>query len=440
MAIDTGGIRAVKSRAWAILVVVILGGGSYLGYGYATRLSAQRALHRAQVAFQLRDWTSVRIELGKYLQVFSADESARLNLAEAYFKDATLNSVQAVSLAIRQLRHIPRESSLWPAARVQEARLTLFSQLQPHRAESLLHELLAIHPQDMDANYVLWKLYDLTGRSHLAEPHFRTVLAATPEEQRPFRLREWYLSQFYPATANPELDQLMGFHEPGEVRNAVTELRRLKVFRDHEPQAAVNHAIVARWYSLEGDPKSALRILQEALDVADKPLQDPFFVATLIQVLFDLGEFDNAWKYFRSWPGERAGYEYARLGAILADEVERDYARALENYRQVISIWPGQADWRIQYRLARCLAKFGDEQASQEMTRKAKEVELLMEEAVHSPLRRMLVKPDQLEICQRMTQFYEQLGLEFEVKHWRDQVQRLQNRSDRPPQSARSVE
>lgn len=430
----------MKSRAWAILVVVILGAGSYFGYGYAARLSARRALQRAQVAIQLHDWMTARIELGNYLQVFSTDESARLNLAEAYFKDATLNSEQAVSLAIQQLEHIPRESSHWPAARVQEARMTLFARLQPYRAESLLRELLATHPENVDANYVLWKLYDLTGRSHLAEPHFRKVLEATPNEQRPLRLREWYLSQFYPATANPELDQLMGFQQPDEVRNAVTELRRLQVFRDHEPKAAVNHAIAARWYSLEGDPKSALRILQEALDVADEPLQDPFFVATLIQVLFDLGEFDNASKYFRAWPGERSGYEYARLAAILADEVEQDYARAIENYRQVISVWPGIADWRIQYRLARCLAKSGDERTAQEMTRKAKDVESLMEEDVHSPLRRMLAKPDQLEICQRMTQFYEQLGLEFEAKHWRDQVQRLRRDGDRTAKSTRSVE
>lgn len=430
----------MKSRAWAILVIVILGAGIYFGYGYATRLSARQALQRAQVAIQLHDWITVRIELGRYLQVFSSDESARLNLAEAYFKDATLNSEQAVSLAIQQLGHISRESSHWPAARVQEARMSLFAQLQPHRAESLLLDLLATHPENVDANYVLWKLYDLTGRSHLAEPHFHKVLEATPDEQRPFRLREWYLSQFYPATANPELDQLMGFHEPSEVRNAVTELRRLQVFRDREPKAAVNHAIVARWYSLEGDPKSALRILQEALDVSDTPLQDPFFVSTLTQVLFDLGEFDNALKYFLAWPGERSGYEYARLRAILADEVERNYARAIDSYRQVISVWPGHADWRIQYRLARCLAKSGDEQAAEEMGRKAKEVELLMEEDVHSPLRRMLVKPDQLEICKRMTQFYEQLGLEFEAKHWRDQVHRLQNNSDRSAKSARPVE
>ncbi len=400
-----------------------------------TRIGAMRAHDRAQRAIRIQDWRTVRNELQTYLDVFPSDDSARLNLAEAFFKDARLNPERAISSAIQQLNHVRRESVLFPAARVQEARMSLFARLQPHLAESLLREALAADPESVDAHFVLWKLYDLTGRSHLAEPHFRKVLEATPDEQRPFRLREWYMSQFYPATANPEIDQLMGFLEPGAVQNAVMELRRLEAFRSREPKAALNHAIVARWYSLEGDPKAALQLLQKALDVADAPLQEPFFVATLTQVLFDLGEFDNALKHYRAWPGDLSGYEYSRLGAILADEVERDFERAIRGYREVIAVWPGQADWRIQFRLARCLAKAGDESAAETMRQQAKQVELLMEEDIHSPLRQMLATPDQLEICERMTQFYEQLGLVYEMQHWRDQVNRIQRESDRAERS-----
>ncbi len=413
----------MKNRVWSLVAVGVLGVGGYIG---ATRIGASRALDRARVAIQVQDWRTARIELKTYLDVFPSDGFARLNLAEAFFKDSALDSDRAVTSAIKQLELVQRESSFWPAARVQEARMCLFARWQPHQSESLLRESLATDPENVDAHYMLWKLYDLTGRSHLAEPHFRKVLEATPVAQRPFRLREWYLSQFYPATANPEIDQLLGFLEPGGTHNGVTELRRLEAFRDREPQAALNHAAVARWYSLEGDPKTALQLLQKALDAADAPLQEPFFVATLAQVLFDLGEFDNALKYYRAWPGERSGYEYSRLGAILADEAERDYERAIHGYRQVISVWPGQADWRIQFRLARCLAKHGDERAAELTRLKAKEVELLMEEKVHSPLHRMLATPAQPEICERMTQFYEQLGLVFEAQHWRDQIHRQQ--------------
>jgi hypothetical protein len=342
-----------------------------------------------------------------------------------------MNPDHAISVAIEQMRFIPRTSPHWPAACVQESRMNLFAQLQPHRAELLLREMLTTHPDNADGNYVLWKLYDLTGRSHLAEPHFRKVLAVTPAEQRPFRLREWYLSQFYPATANPELDQLMGFYDASEKRSGVTELRRLEAFRDSEPKSAQNHAAVARWYSLEGDPKTSLRLLQQALEATDAPLQDQFFVATLTQVLFDLGEFENTKKYYAAWPGERTGYEYFRLGAILADEVEQDYDRAIRGYRQVISVWPGQADWRIQYKLARCLIKSGDDDAAEVTRQKAKKVELLMEEDVHAPLRQLLASPDKLEICKRMTQFYEQLELEFEAKQWSEQLDRIRRNSDR---------
>lgn len=413
----------MKTRVWwlIMIVVVMLGTGSYFGI---TRVSAQRSLERARTAIGRQDWRTARSELRSYLAVFPSNEEARLQLAEAYFKDSALESERAVSSAIQQLDYIGRESPLWPAARIQEARMCLFVRMQTHRAERLLRELLAVAPENVESHYLLWKLLDLTGRSHLAEPHFRKVLESTPLEKRPFCLREWYMSQFYPATANPELDRLMGFLEPGAVHDSSTEYQRLVKFREQEPLAALNHADVARWFSLEGDPKAALELLHQALDVTDAPLEEPFFVATLAQVLFDLGEFDQALKIYRAWPGERSGYEYLRLGAIFSDEVERDYDKAIRGYREVIAVWPGQADWRIQNRLARCLAKAGNERAAEDMRRQAKSVELLMETKVHAPLRQLLAAPDQLEICQRITQFYEQLGLSFETRHWREQVER----------------
>lgn len=414
----------MKVRAAWLLLFGVLGIGAYFGI---TRIVAQRSLQRAKTAFGLQDWRTARGELHSYLEVFSSNEEARLRLAEAYFKDSALNSERAVSSAIQQLGFIRRESPLWPAARVQEARMCLFVRMQTHRAEQLLRESLTVSPENVEAHYVLWKLLDLTGRSHLAEPHFRKVLESTPLDKRPFCLREWYMSQFYPATANPEIDRLMGFLEPGVAHDSSTEFRRLVKFREQEPRAALNHADVARWYSLEGDPKAALEILQRALDTTDAPLEEPFFVATLAQVLFDLGEFDRALRVYQAWPGEPSGYEYFRLGAIFSDEVERDYEQALRRYHQVIAIWPGQADWRIQNRLSRCLAKAGHEAAAEEMRRQAKSVELLMETKVHSPLRKSLATPDQLEICQQMSQFYEQLGLAFESRHWREQAQRLES-------------
>ena len=58
-----------------------------------------------------------------------------------------------------------------------------------------------------------------------------------------------------------------------------------------------------------------------------------------------------------------------------------------------------------------------------------------MEEDIHAPLRRLLATPDQLEACDQMMQFYEQLGLEFEATQWREQFDRLprdSGRTERP--------
>ena len=87
-------------------------------------------------------WRTARTELQAYLDVYSADEAARLELAESFFKDkdSALNPDRAVNLAIKQLQFIRRESPIFPAARVQEARMWLFSGLQPSRANTLSTE------------------------------------------------------------------------------------------------------------------------------------------------------------------------------------------------------------------------------------------------------------------------------------------------------------
>ena len=154
----------MKIRAWTLIAIGILG---VAGYFAATRMSVQWSLHRARAAIKVHDWRTARKELQAYLDVYSADESARLELAESYFKDDALNPDRAINLAIKQLQHIQRESPLFPAARVQEARMWLFAGWQPHRAESLLREALAANPESVEAHYMLWKLHDLTGRSHL---------------------------------------------------------------------------------------------------------------------------------------------------------------------------------------------------------------------------------------------------------------------------------
>ncbi|MBI5758343.1 MAG: hypothetical protein HZA46_07490 [Planctomycetales bacterium] len=375
-------------------------------------------------------WTRVRGHLERYLTIRPSDARARLLLAEALVKDeASLQHEDAAQSALRHLELIPDATPQGATARVQEARIRFLILHQPAAAEKLLRHAMKLDTKSSDAPYLLWKLLDLTGRSDWAEETFWKVYAVTPKRERAERLREWYMSQFFPAYANPDLDRLMGFLSGQEQPSVKSEFQRLQHFRETEPDSPVAHAAVAKWFQREGDPKFALQLLDEVEPKLPAPFDEPFYVATLVAILIDLGEFERAEAVFERWPQPRNGYEFLKWQAIILDELRQQPDQAVEFYDRSLLVWPGIADWRTQYRKAQCLTRLGRVPEADATRNAARKIEKLMEQDYHSELRQAFGNLIDVRQLRKVCDFYRELSRHQELSAWTDVIRDLEGQS-----------
>ena len=128
------------------------------------------------------------------LQRAPNDAELILLWAQAVISGRNRTPQQAAELALTRLQQIPDSSPLAAEARMREGRLGLLVLQKPDFAEVRLRKSLELGPPTLDANYLLWKLCDLTECVSEAEPWFWAAYELTPEEQQPERLREWYTS------------------------------------------------------------------------------------------------------------------------------------------------------------------------------------------------------------------------------------------------------
>ena len=337
----------------AVWMVVVLAGLGMAGVFYL-----QSALGRAERYAAHELWAHSRDELAGYLWLHPSDGRGNILMAESIIKDESFEDPNAVPLAIAHLQRVPRDSRHAAEAYAREGRLRLFLMNQPSRSEQCLRAALQFDDQLLDAWYVLWKLYDLTGRSHQVEPIFWRVYDLSPAEDRGERLREWYMSQFFPLTANPRLEVAMGFISPGQMQTPITEATRLLRFRRAEPDRALAHVALARWFRQEGDPQYGHQLLEKTLETCPGQ-EDAFMVSTMVLVLIDLGEFEEAEQWWKRWPDPRDGYDYWLTSGILYEQHFRDDARAAEALEKALSVWPGPADWQTRHPYVNCVRRQG---------------------------------------------------------------------------------
>lgn len=401
-----------------ILLILVLATGCIVA------VYARSCLSRAQRYSAHGLWGHVQAELRFYLWFHPSSSPAHFLMAEALVKDESRQGIEPVNLAIDHLRRVGHDSSLAAQSRVQEGRLRLFRLDQPSRAEDALREALQIDPENIDANFLLWKLYELTGRSFLVEPYFWKVYAKSAPEYQILRLRDWYLSQFFPLTANPALNVALGVIKPDEKPTQRTEADRLIRFRRAEPDRPAAHVAMARWFQAEGDPKFALELLEQA-EAASHGEPDPFLVATMISALMDLGEFDRAREWWQKWPTPHDSYEYWLWTGIVHEQVDVDYAQAAQAYRQAIKIWPGVIDWRTRHRLVNCLQRSGDLEGAKQERESARHIESMSAIDLHDRLLAMSQTMTDPKVVDSFVDFYKQIGREREADCWRDQKARV---------------
>ena len=430
-------------------LLVIAAGFTWSGMQtFGNRARAQRMIERAQEENLPKLWKHARLELQEYLQfphksiaLFSSDGDAQLLLVEALIHDESLTHEDAVKEALTQLRNIPSEAPQGAQARAKEGKLYLMMVHKLGLAERALREAIKLNPQDEESHFLLWKLLELTGRADWSEEIFWRVYELTHPDRRPVRLRQWYMTQFFAPTANLMLERQMGLLGTEEVPSSDNEYERFDYFRKVEPTWPVAHAALAKWFLDETDPNFAKRMLDEAAEkLGDKRFEDPFFVATLIRCLTDLGQYDEARDAFQRWPTAKKGYDYYKWQAVLLSELDDDDEQAADLFEQALAAWPGPVDWQTRHRKKTCLQKLQKHQEAQKELEKAKQIEKLMEREQHAEVRDALANLGTRDCYTTMVKFYTDLGMQREAQAWQDQFALVEKYGEPPVQEVRPAE
>ena len=433
----------------SLLVVAAAGILSWRGVQiFGNRERAQRMIQRAQEENLPKLWKHARLELEEYLRfphsafpLFSSDGDAQLLLVETLIHDDSMTHEKAVSAALTQLRNIPSTAPQGAQARAREGKLYLMMVHKLGQAERSLREAIALNPKDEESHFLLWKLLELTGRADWSEEIFWRVYDLTHPDRRPVRLRQWYMTQFFAPTANLMLERQMGLLGTEEVPSSDNEYERFDYFRKVEPDWPVAHAALAKWFLDETDPNFAKRMLDEAAEkLGDKRFEDPFFVATLVRCLTDLGQYDEAREAFTRWPTAKKGYDYFKWQAVLLSELDDDDEQAANLFEQALAAWPGPVDWQTRHRKKTCLQKLQKHQEAQKELEKAKQIEKLMEREQHSQVRDALANLGTRDCYTVMVKFYTDLGMQREANAWQEQFALVEKYGEPPTQEIQPTE
>ncbi len=420
------GSPSLRSRRWLLWTGALALGGAVLGGAWC-----ERGLSQARLLAKHALWSETHAPVDRYLWLHPTSVEANLLCAEALVKDDSLPIGRRVGGAVEHLRRIPDSAPEAAAARVAEARVHLFLNYSPTAAEGAIRRGLAIAPDDPDANYLRWKLLDLTRRSESAEPFFWKVYESKGPKERALILREWYLSQFYPVTSTMELDRKMAFRlTPSDDASGV-ESNRLLRFRDSEPRSPLCNAAMARWFRSEGDLQFALELLDKAAaSMTGEELLDPFFRGTLIDVLLDLGELDRAGEEFDRWAPTDRGRDYLLARGRVLEDARDDPAGAGEAYGESLREWPGPIDWRTMHRAANSLARAGAQEGALAMRARAASLEQYMDDKLHGRLRMVLGQLDNPEALAEVVDFYRRIGRDREADAWSGYIKNLDRREE----------
>ncbi len=418
--------RPTQSSPWRLpIFLLVIAGLLGLVVWAALQFSrAGEALSRGKTLLRQRREPEAEREFDKYLWLYPRDPEAILLWAEAVITSDRRDPQEAARLVNGRLNDIPDTSPFGAEARMREGRLALLILHQPDRAEKLLTRSVELNSELADTHYLLWKLLDMTERFHYSEEHFWKTYELSPEELKSERLRDWYLSQFSPGTANSELDRRMGFLPAGKLPGDDISMERLNAFLANEPQAAMVVTAKARLLMHLREHEEALRLLLE-ISESNEALCDPQYLSALVTVLIDLGRTDEVRKYFETWPQSAGGFIYWHTAGLVFDVVDRDDTSAVKAYDSALSVWPGPAEWSIMHRKAQCLARLGDRTGADAVRDEARRIELLMETEVHQKLRLAMADLTNPEALQQMVRFYLSLRREREAKCWQDAIDRL---------------
>ena len=380
-------------------------------------------LNVSQRAMRHHQYSQARTAAERYLLLSPNDSDALMLAGDAYFLDDSLDPVEAAEGAIRHYSKISDESPLAATALSKQGRAAFLVLQEPSRAERIFLKAIKLDADQYDAHYLLWQLKNMTERYFDSEQHFRAVYRLCPPSERAHRLREWYFSQFSPLSACGQLDLMMRFRTSSELPAEEVAFRRLSAFLKYEPREYNTSAAIAQWHLRNQSRETALVELEKVRSnetANDRQDPTPFYTATLVETLIELGQIERAKQEFSQWDGPNEGYLYHRIAGIYAQEVDGNLELATQQLEKATQAWPGPSDWLLMNRLSRCLALSGNKEESNRIREEAKRVEALTDIAVHQAVRQSLGNLADVRELEAVAKFYDSLGRTWEANEWRE--------------------
>jgi len=146
---------------------------------------------------------------------------------------------------------------------------------------------------------------------------------------------------------------------------------------------------------------------------------DPFYLATVIRVRINSGDFEAAQAAFDHWPESDRGFDYFKSSGLVSEEVRGDDQVASLAFMAALEIWPGHCDASLQHRRSNCLMRLGRSDEAAECRSAASRIDSLMELDLHTRLRQLLADLTSRETLAEMAEFYQRLGRHREANEWR---------------------
>ena len=399
-----------------LIIALLLGlaAGGYFGY-VQSQTSAE--LKAAQEAKENEDWSRVRVHARRYLKTDPNNSDARLLMAEAVMKDVDLEFRQSVETAREMLNAIDDENA--SIARVREAEIVLINLKRIAESLELVDQALESQPIAAEAFQLKFRILCALSRYDDTESLFWNWFENLDESKRTEALRDWYYSQFSTSLFNITTDQFLGILAPSEAPIASTPYYRYRRCLEVEPDKPVLMSAMAAFHLRHQHSENAMKSIQSLIE-DEEALTDMLLLNTLIEIYWTDGDFDNAVRYFEMWPeSEKDSYRYFRMAGILAQEVDRDFEKALSFYEQAGTSWPGQIDSTIFFRSASCLQRVGRKEDANKKSEIGEKVKALLEPEILLENRKALNRLNESGSYEKLAKFYESFGRQKEADLWR---------------------
>lgn len=358
------------------------------------------------------DNEAAREVLEDYVSFYPEDYEALAMLAESMINDPQYNStVRGAKEIDAVLEKIPDSAAQATKARLQQASLALNVLHEIQKAERMTKRALKIDPNHGEANRTMWIILQLTRRFAHAEKYYDRAYEAANDTERVGILQNWYLSQFRPFTLSVGYDRGLDI-KPGPN----SEAQRYGSFLKMEPNAAAPRAAGAALFLEAGQVDEALKLLDdESVEPYD---MDASFLGMLVEALITVGRPEEAAEALDEWAGETESYLYHRAAAMVAEEVEEDYDKALTHYEAAMAQWPATVDARTRSQYASCLRKAKQPEKAAEQEKIVEESTRFTDQKIHGQLHLAMRSLPDPEAVKKFADFYRLLGREQDAKRW----------------------